>query len=212
MRPTHKIMALFAMLCLSLNAWAQFDDDYNVEEWSLDEEEEAPKPQHKEYKNAVFLQYSPSRYKVSDDSRVRFNEFLLGYNRIIQVVEEKPYFVEAGASVKFSWTKNTMDARLITFRVPVNVLYKIYPWKEKDYAIAPFAGASVRVIAMAHDCASHTNLCGSNGWGRFQVAWQAGVRLYLNRYFLGFSYSRDFRDTSKFPCVRECGVHFGYSF
>lgn len=206
-------MALFVVLCLSLNVHAQFDDEYSVDDWSLDlEEEEAPKPQHKEYKNAIYLQYSPSRYKVSDDSRVHFNELLLGYNRIIQVVEEMPYFVEAGASIKFSWTKRKMDARLITFRIPVNVLYKIYLSKEKDYAIAPFAGASVRAIAMARDCTTHTNLCGGDGWGRFQVAWQTGVRFYMNRYYLGISYSRDFRDSSKFPGVRECGVHLGYCF
>ena len=43
MRPTRKIMALLAIMCLSLNAWAQFDDSYDVEEWTLDpEEEEAP--------------------------------------------------------------------------------------------------------------------------------------------------------------------------
>jgi len=213
MNTTRKTMALFAILCLSLNTWAQYDDEYDVEEWSLDpEEEEAPKPQHKEYKNAVYLQYSPSRYKVSDDSRVHFNEFLLGYSRLIQVLEEKPYFVEAGANIKFSWTKCEMNARVLTFRIPVNVLYKIYPWKEKDYAIAPFAGASVRAIAVARDCSSQTNLCCDNGWGRFQVAWQAGVRFYLNRYFLGISYSRDFHDSGKIPGVRECGVHFGFCF
>ena len=45
MRPTRKIMALLAIMCLSLNAWAQFDDSYDVEEWTLDpEEEEAPTP------------------------------------------------------------------------------------------------------------------------------------------------------------------------
>lgn len=213
MRPIRKIMALLAILCLSLNAQAQFDDEYDVEEWSLEEEEE-PKPQHKEYKNAIYLQYSPSRYKVSDDCRVHFNEFLLGYNRLIQVVEEMPYFVEAGANIKFSWTNNAMKARLITFRIPVNVLYKIYLSKEKDYAIAPFAGASVRAIAMAreHSGAKSTNLFNSGGWKSFQVAWQAGVRFYMNRYYLGISYSRDFRDTSKIPGVRECGIHLGYCF
>jgi len=213
MSPTRKTMALFAILCLSLNAQAQYDDDYSVDEWSLDlEEEEAPKPQHKEYKNAIYLQYSPSRYKVSDDSRVHFNEFLLGYNRILQVVEDMPYFVEAGAAIKFSWTKREMDARLITFRIPVNVLYKIYLSKEKDYAIAPFAGASIRAIAMARDCSTHTNLCGHDAWRRFQVSWQAGVRFYLNQCYLGISYSRDFRDSSNYPCVQECGVHLGYCF
>ena len=73
MSPTRKTMALLAMLCLSINAWAQFDDSYSVEDWSLDpEEEETPQPQHKEYKNALYIQYSPSRYKVSDDCRVKF--------------------------------------------------------------------------------------------------------------------------------------------
>ena len=43
-------MAVFAVLCCGLNAQAQFDDSYDVEEWTLDDEEVAPKPQHKEYK------------------------------------------------------------------------------------------------------------------------------------------------------------------
>ena len=215
MNTTRITMAVFVMLCLGLQVQAQFDDEYDIEEWTLDlEEEEAPKPQHKEYKNAIYLQYSPSRYKVSDDSRVRFNEFLLGYNRIIQVVEDVPYFVEAGANIKFSWTKSDMDARLITFRIPVNVLYKIYLSKEKDYAIAPFAGASCRVIAMAreHSESKSISLFDDAGWERFQVAWQAGLRFYLNRYYLGISYSRDFRDSSKCPGIRECSVQLGYCF
>ena len=116
--------------------------------------------------------------------------------------------------MKFSWETSKIKARVITFRIPVNVLYKIYPWKEKDYAIAPFAGASVRAVAMAreHTGAKSTSLLGDGGWDSFQVSWQAGVRFYLNRYFLGVSYTRDFHDTSKYPGVRECGVHFGYSF
>lgn len=215
MRTVSKTLALLVLSCLSLNVQAQFDDSYEVEEWSLDaEEKEAPKPQHKEYKNAVYLQYSPSRYKVGDESLMRFNEFVLGYNRLIQVVEEKPYFVEAGANMKFSWARGADKAFVLTFRVPVNVLYKIYLSREKDYAIAPFAGASVRLIAAARDLSgeSSTNLCGEDGWGRFQVAWQAGLRFYLNRCYMGVSYSRDFRDNSKFPGVRECGVHVGYCF
>lgn len=214
MRPTRKTMALLAILCLSLNARAQYDDTYDVEEWTLDPEEEAPKPQHKEYKNALFLQYSPSRYKVDEDSRIKFNEFLLGYNRAIQVLEEKPYFVEVGASIKFSWETRDLKARVLTFRIPVNVLYKFYPWREKDFAIAPFAGASVRAIAMAreHTGDKSTSLLCDGNWKSFQVSWQAGLRFYWDRYFLGVSYSRDFRDSSKYPGVRECGVHVGCCF
>ena len=57
MNATRITMALFFMLCLCINVQAQFDDEYNVEEWTLDlEEEETPKPKHKEYKNAIYLQ------------------------------------------------------------------------------------------------------------------------------------------------------------
>lgn len=207
-------MALFAMLCIGLNAQAQFDDIYDVEEWTLDDEEEIQKPKHKEYKNAFYLQYSPSRYKVNDDSRVRFNEFALGYSRFIEVVEDMPYFVEVGGNMKFSWETKMMDTRVITFRLPVNVIYKWYPKTDKDFAIAPFAGASIRAIAMArgHLGEKSSSLLGDGGWDSFQVAWQAGIRFFLKRYYLGISYSRDFRDSSKYPGVRECGVHFGFCF
>ena len=210
---TRTRMALFVVLCIGLNAHAQFDDTYDVEEWTLDEEE-APKPQHKEYKNALYLQYSPSRYKVNEEERVKFNELLLGYSRYIQVIEDTPYFVEAGANIKFSWETNVANMRLVTFRIPVNVLYKWYPWKDRDYAIAPYAGVSLRAIAMAreHSGAKSTNLLCDGGWDSFQVAWQTGLRFYLNRYFFGISYSRDFRDSSKYPGIRESGVHFGVCF
>lgn len=209
-------MALFAVLCFGLNAQAQFDDTYDVEEWTLDDEEVAPKPQHKEYKNAFYLQYSPSRYQVGEDvERVKFNELAIGYSRFIEVVEDMPYFVEVGANMKFSWETSVMNSRVLTFRIPVNVTYKWYPWDKKDFAIAPYAGVSLRAIAMAreHSGAKSTNLIGSpNDWHHFQVAWQTGLRFHLNRYYLGISYSRDFRDSSKYPGVRESGVHFGVCF
>lgn len=208
-------MAVFAVLCCGLNAQAQFDDSYDVEEWTLDDEEVAPKPQHKEYKNAFYLQYSPSRYQVGEDAeRVKFNEFTLGYSRFIEVVEDMPYFVEVGANMKFSWETSVMSGRALTFRIPVNVIYKWYPRSKKDFAIAPFAGASLRAIAMAreHTGEKSTNLLCDGGWKSFQVSWQVGLRFYLDRYFLGVSYSRDFRDSSKYPGVRESGVHFGVCF
>ena len=216
MTTTRIKMALFAALCLSLNVFAQYDDEYDIEEWTLDEEEEvAPKPQHKEYKNAFYLQYSPSRYKPGEElNRIRFDEMTVGYSRFIEVVEDMPYFVEVGANMKCSWETSILNARVLTFRIPVNVMYKWYLWKDKDYAIAPFAGASIRAIAMAreHMEAKSTSLLNGGGWNHFQVSWQTGVRFYLKRYFFGVSYSRDFRDSSKYPGVRECGVHFGVGF
>lgn len=216
MKATRTAMALLAVLCLAQTARAQYDETDEVEEWTLDlDEEETPKPQHKEYKNALYLQYSASQYKPGEDaSRFHMNEMAVGYFRSIQVVEEKPYFVEAGANLQFSWETSHLKARLLTFRVPINVVYKIYPWRDKDFAIAPFAGASLRAIAMARErTAQHsTNLLADGGWKSFQVAWQVGLRFSLQHYFLGVSYSRDFRDSSKFPGIRQCSVQLGYCF
>lgn len=212
MTTTRTAVALSAFLCLSLNAWAQAEDEYAVEEWTLELDEETPKPQHKEYKNAAYLQFSPSRYEVGAPSRVHFSEFTVGYNRLFQVVQEHPYFVEAGAGIRFSWTAEALKARLISFRIPVSVLYKFYFRKDKDYAIAPFAGVALRAIAMArgHSQQESTNLLCNAGWSSFQIGWQAGVRFYLKRYYAGISYARDFRDTSKIPGIRECSVQLGY--
>lgn len=214
MKYRNKTLALLPLLCLALNANAQYDGD--IEDWTLDlpEEEEEQKPQHIELKNALHLQFSPSTYKLGEDATMRMNEFQLGYSRYIQVLEEKPYFVEVGADMKVGLSLKGEHTCAITFRVPVNVMYKFYLRQDKDWAIAPYAGASFRVIALGIENADGVrhNLVKNGDWERCQVSWQTGLRFYMGRYFGGVSYSRDFRDDSKFPCVHECGVHVGLCF
>lgn len=191
------------LLCMSSLAYAQYDNSDIVEDWTLEDiEEDTPKPQHKEYKNALYLQYSPSRY-YTDGVKQKFNEFSVGYARYIQILEGKPYFVELGANVKYSHAKeNGVNFDLLTFRIPVNAMYKFYLSKTKDVALAPYAGVHLRAIAAGKE----------DYWKSFQIGWQSGLRLYINKVYIGVSYAKDFPDENKNPHVHECSVHLGYCF
>jgi len=203
MRLFRRSTGIILFLCMSSLTYAQYDNIDTVDDWTLEDiEEEAPKSLHKEYKNALYLQYSPSRYHTGD-VKLKFNEFSVGYARYIQILEEKPYIVEVGANIKYSHAKeNGVNFDLLTFKIPVNVLYKFYLSKTKDIALAPYAGVNVRAIAAGKE----------DGWKSFQIGWQTGLRLYINKVYMGISYSRDFPDEGKDPHVHECSAHFGYCF
>ena len=134
---------------------------------------------------------------------MKFNEYSVGYARSIQVMEDMPYFVEVGANIKYSHANERgVNYDLLTFRLPVNAVYKFYLSKTKDIALAPYAGVHIRAIAAGK----------RNDWKSFQVGWQTGLRFYYNKVFLGISYARDFPGETKIPHVRESSVHIGYCF
>ena len=203
MKSFRKNIGTILFLCICSNTYAQYDNYDSVEDWTLEDlEEEAPKPQHKEYKNALYVHYSPSRY-FTDDYKQKFHEFSVGYARSIQIMEDMPYFLEVGANVKYSHAKdNGIKYDLLTFRIPVNAVYKLYLSKTKDIALAPYAGVHIRAIAAGKE----------DDWKSFQIGWQTGLRFYYNKVYLGVSYSRDFPDKEKNPHVHECSVHVGYCF
>jgi len=200
-----KLFVLTIMLCMSHGAYAQFDggNDY-ADEWTLDlgDEEEENKPQHKEYKNFAFLQFSPSQYRFDGGGKLHFVEYSIGYAHSFQVLEEKPYFVEVGASMKYSHSGNDNGYDLLSFRVPANVVYKFYLSKTKDIALAPYAGPSFRAIVAGR----------KNCWDACQLGWQAGLKFYVNRFFIGVAYSRDFPDDTKYPRIHESSINFGVCF
>lgn len=203
MKSFRKNIGTILFLCICSNTYAQYDNYDSVEDWTLEDvEEEAPKPQHKEYKNALYVHYSPSRY-FTDDYKQKFHEFSVGYARSIQIMEDMPYFLEVGANVKYSHAKdNGIKYDLLTFRIPVNAVYKLYLSKTKDIALAPYAGVHIRAIAAGKE----------DDWKSFQIGWQTGLRFYYNKVYLGVSYSRDFPYKEKNPHVHECSVHVGYCF
>ena len=203
MKSFRRSIGTVLLLCISSIAYAQYDNYDTVDDWTLEDvEEETPKPQHKEYKNFFYFQYSPSRY-LTDDETMKFNEYSLGYARSIQVMEDLPYFVEVGANIKYSHANERgVNYDLLTFRLPINAVYKLYISKTKDIALAPYAGVYIRAIAAGK----------RSDWKSFQIGWQTGLRFYYNKVFLGISYARDFPGETKYPHVRESSVHIGYCF
>ena len=98
MKSFRKNIGTILFLCICSNTYAQYDNYDSVEDWTLEDvEEEAPKPQHKEYKNALYVHYSPSRY-FTDDYKQKFHEFSVGYARSIQIMEDMPQ----GKTVKYT--------------------------------------------------------------------------------------------------------------
>ena len=216
MNSIRSIASVLTILCIGTHAYAQYDDtDNTFEEWSL-EEEAATKPLHKEYKQTLYLQYSPSQYLLPDAPHRHFQEFGIGYSRAIQVMEENPYFVEVGANMKYSFAKyanGTSKNHLLTFRLPINALYKLYLSPKNDQALVPFAGVYCRCIAVGKEKTGTTRKdLFDNGWKRIQLGWQAGIRYQFDRFYLGVSYSRDFPDENKRPAVHECSLLMGVGF
>lgn len=215
------------------NANAQYNiDNSDVEDWQLfDEEEEkdsTEKPKHTEWKNLLYIQYSPTQYTFPGCSpHLHFQEVSIGWARSIQIADSIPLFIEAGADVKYSYSAgdaihNNSKYNLLTFRIPVNLTYKFYLSKTRNIALAPQAGVHFRAIAIGKEKQvddqkynlfnkNHENNTGAE-WERCQLGWQVGLRLQLERFFIGVNYSRDFPDKSKKPHIHESGVTVGMCF
>lgn len=207
----RRTLGLFVALIVfsSMRGFAQdiVDDNNTDDDWGLFLEDEPEKPKHKFYPNTFYIQYSPSQYHFDGVPHLDFNEIALGYFRSLEIMEDKYYYVELGAAAKYSFGKDKTASpeksfNLFTLRVPINVMYKFFLSKTQELAIAPYAGVNFRAIVAGK----------GEGWTTCQLGWQAGVRFYWDRLFLGVSYSRDFPDKTKFPGIHECGVHLGFSF
>jgi hypothetical protein len=244
MRQISKLICFTIISCLSIEARAQFTDD--DDELSDDlglyyDEDEEEKPQHREYKNLIDVQYTPSRYTFHGaSSSILSQGFALGWARSIQVTEDTPLFVELGAQMKYDFSGEVKDHqnasyRQLAFRIPANVVYKFYPSRTSSFALAPMAGVFCQVRAMGKEKAGgQSRNITDNGnknttgavWKRFQLGWQAGLKMYWDRYYCGFTYAQDFHDRlvndssvdaskgeDKMICrMHEYSVHLGICF
>lgn len=225
MKGIRRIIGIAAVLCIVPKVYAQYDYGTEVSDWTLDMGEDVvEKPSHKEYKNILYLQYATSTYHTSESRRLGFNEYSLGWARAIQVVEEKPYYVEVGVDAKFSHSDGNRHYdysafNMMTLRLPVNALYKFWLCKEKDIALSPFAGINCRWIALGREKTGNRsvdifddNNGNISGWKKIQLGWQAGVKFQFDRMYVGASYSRDFRDKTRDPHIHEIAAHVGVCF
>lgn len=242
MRKISKLICLTAVSCLSLEAKAQFDtgNDFS-DDLDLYYDDEEEKPQHKEFKNMIDLQYTPSRYTFHGASgSVQTQGFALGWAWSFQVNEGTPLFVELGTQMKYDVSGKESDHqdasyRQLAFRVPANVVYKFYTSRTGSFALAPMAGIFCQIRALGKEkLDGNLRNITDNGndnttgavWKRIELGWQAGLKLYWDRYYCGFTYAQDFPDRlvnddsvdssigeDKLICrMHEYSVHFGICF
>lgn len=218
-------LALWACALLAPEeARAQYDDTDEPGDWEIEEIRDE-KPPRRERANTVYVMYAPSQYLVPGAPHLHVQELAAGYARSIAVSEDAPFFVEAGAELRYGHAKAApsrggAECDLLTARVPVSLTYKFYLGRTGSAALAPFAGVYGRVTASARakgaDGGSAFPRYAEDGathrWDRAQLGWQAGVRYLTGRVSLGVSYSRDFPDDSKHPSVHASAVSLGVRF
>lgn len=227
-----RLQRLFLLSCIALvcsNAMAQYDNtiDNGDNLLFLDEvEEEDSVPQHVEYNNQVYVQYSPTRYCFDNlTPHLHFQEFAVGYARNIRIIEDRPFFAEIGGQFKYSFSKGdnahqNAEYNLWTFRIPIAITYKLYI-PGTQIAIAPLAGTYFRCGLSAKESLNGssyslfdediTNATGTS-WDRCQLGWIVGLRFHTGRFYLSATYGRDYPDKNKLPQVYESGVSFGVCF
>lgn len=241
MKTIRTLICTFALLCLGTSAFAQFENYGMDDGLGLYYDEEVKAPVHKEYKNKFDVQYSPSRYYFKGASpELSFNEVSVSYHRLFQVLEDKPFFAEIGAEMKYSHTNGDQAHQnatydMLGFKVPVSVFYKFYVSEKNEFSIAPYAGAHFRATAWGKETLNgqskgFINKDNNNAtkayWKPCQLGWHVGLRLGLGRYYVAASYGRDFPDKltgskaskvsagkdEEIAVLHECGVHFGVCF
>ena len=224
MKKKKYLLATIVMLWAFTPANAQFvDDDFDD---LLDFGVEEDIPLHDEYFNQIYVQYSPTRYNFDGITpNLNFNEFAVGYNRAIQIIENKPFFIEAGVQMKYSFSNGDDDHlnasyKLFTFKLPINVTYKLYI-PHTEVAFAPYAGVYFRAGMMGKQSLNDNktnlydhDLVNTTGaeWERCQLGWQAGLRFWVQRFYVGFQYGKDFPDDNKLPQIYQSSVTFGVTF
>ena len=135
------------------------------------------------------------------------------------------YRGEAGLQLKYSTCSGDDDHqnasfKLFTFKLPINVTYKLYI-PHSEVAFAPYAGVYFRagltgkqsLNSNKTDLYDHqlANTTGAE-WERCQLGWQAGLRIWVQRFYVGFQYGKDFPDENKLPQICQSSVTFGVTF
>lgn len=238
MRTKARALMCFMALCCTIgNASAQIEGDNLDDDLDLYYEEEEEPALHKEYKNAFSLQYLPTGYHFQATPHLLFHGVAFGWNRLFQVTEKNPFFVEMGAQLNYAHGEGDAEHtnasyNLMALVIPINITYKLYFCKDKDWAIAPVAGINFRANCVGKERIDgkgkniidngEANSTGAD-WKRCYLGWQAGLRIHAGRFYLGATYGQNFpekksntsgsKDTNKkIVRYKECAVHLGLNF
>ena len=181
----------------------------------------------------AFIEYSPMSIKsnISDD-KANFNGIGLGYNYNI-VMNDIPLHFGLGLKLDYYFrnktevlneqnsikTSDQVLCAVPAFDIGVDVHIK-------KVLIAPYVGVGMRIGIFGKEKltstvgeASNLNLFKkddmdpNNVWNRTVSSWEVGLNVAYDRYFLGFSFNRDFEKISvNMKQIQAFGIKAGYIF
>lgn len=183
--------------------------------------------------NTVWLQYNPTRVSVDYDGTesMKATAFSIGYSRAFSVSSNIPLFVEGGAGLQYSWSKDGSEddidvkTSVLSVKIPADILYK-FQIPNSPVTIAPYAGINLRFNVWGEQKYKYRNYEKSFNlfdkdnwededevWNRFQIGWHAGVKAcFLKTYTVGVGYGSDFSELYKKAKVGEWTLQLGYTF
>ena len=154
--------------------------------------------------------------------------FEFGFVKAFSISQIHPLFLEAGASFVYTtgdiFSEDGLDLSLSMFslNVPFNVGYKVT--LGDNISLFPYAGLSLKGhlsgdMEMSYYGESETaNIFDEDEMGddgvfkRFQIGWQIGATLNIDKFNVGLSYGTDFMEISKNVDTKTFKVSLGINF
>ena len=149
--------------------------------------------------NTIWLEYNPSTFHMRDAS-VSFRSSSFGYGRAIGLSSKIPLYIEPAIGMRYSYMDEhkgqEVDLDMWSVRVPVNVEY-VCRVANGPISLIPYAGLDFRYNFSGELGDRDIFDDGASGEAarRFQVGWQAGVKVGFGKYVNAYvSYGTDFNE------------------
>lgn len=222
---SFKLIVMAAMLAVSTSAFAQFTNKSSstaasagsLDGWS-----------------SVWMEYNPSTFDY-DDGDDSFTGLSLGYSKAFNIVPGKPFFLEAGLGLQYSFYSEEIEdygdyeAKFSMFsaKIPVNFIYK-FDIPNSSVSLLPYVGLNLRYNFSAkekdeeidgkwekeYDFFDKKDMDGEEyTWNRFQIGWNLGVKARFGQNFqVGLGYGEDFSEIAKKVKIHTTTISVGYTF
>ena len=176
------------------------------------------------------VRFSYNSYTI-DESEMEYDAisaFELGYVKAFSISQELPLFLETGASFVyatgdlFSEYGVDLSLNMSSLVVPFNVGYKVAFGDNMSFF--PYVGVSLKghlagEMELSYDGNSMTadifdedDMGKDAAYNRFQIGWQIGATLNINKFNFGVSYGTDFMELAKKVDSKTFKASVGFNF
>lgn len=168
-------------------------------------------------------------YNGGDDDLTGFSaEYIFSF----KLSDTAPLFLESGLGYQYATYEESEEAEGIKVKaelalhslyVPFNLGYKHS--FDKKFTIMPFIGLNLRGNVSGEITLSENyygekydldvfkdNDMEDEAWNRFQIGWQIGIGLNINKFYAGISYGSDFNELYEDAKFKTTSITLGFNF